>query len=592
MPNLRKIEAAVPAIREKKKVAAYARVSMQSERMLHSLSAQVSYYSGLIQKNPDWEYAGVYADDFISGTNTVKRDEFKRMLADCETGKIDIILTKSISRFARNTVDLLETVRHLKDLGIEVRFEKENIRSMDGDGELMLTILASFAQEESRSISDYVKWGIRKRMQNGIPNGRFRIYGYRWEGDELVIVPEEAEIVKRIFQNFLDGKSRLETEREFAAEGITTRDGHRWTDSNLKVVLTNVTYTGNLLLQKEFVADPITKQKKKNRGELPQYYVEDTHPAIIDKATFDFVQGEMARRRELGALANKSLNTSCFTGKIKCPYCGQSYMHNKRTDRGYMEFWNCGSKKKKKKGAGCPVGGTINHKNMVRVCTEVLGLDEFDESVFLEQVDHIDVPERYTLEFHMADGRVITKDCPNTGHQDCWTPERRAEVSAKRRKNGTNPIGASCFTGQIKCVSCGCNFRKATRNCKDGSTVSHLRCAEHNGCDAPSLREDLLEQMAAEVLVLDAFDAAAFREQIDRVEVLSSSELCFCFKDGRTASREWVPPERVGRPWTEEQRAKFKESIKGAYTPERRRQMSEHMKQLRKERGDKWRKEK
>ncbi len=434
MPNLRKIEAAVPAIREKKKVAAYARVSMQSERMLHSLSAQVSYYSGLIQKNPDWEYAGVYADDFISGTNTVKRDEFKRMLADCETGKIDIILTKSISRFARNTVDLLETVRHLKDLGIEVRFEKENIRSMDGDGELMLTILASFAQEESRSISDNVKWGIRKRMQNGIPNGRFRIYGYRWEGDELVIVPEEAEIVKRIFQNFLDGKSRLETEREFAAEGITTRDGHRWTDSNLKVVLTNVTYTGNLLLQKEFVADPITKQKKKNRGELPQYYVEDTHPAIIDKATFDFVQEEMARRRELGALANKSLNTSCFTGKIKCPYCGQSYMHNKRTDRGYMEFWNCGSKKKKKKGAGCPVGGTINHKNMVKVCTEVLGLDEFDESVFLEQVDHIDVPERYTLEFHMADGSVITKGCPNTGHQDCWTPERRAAKAEFMKK--------------------------------------------------------------------------------------------------------------------------------------------------------------
>jgi DNA invertase Pin-like site-specific DNA recombinase len=592
MPNLRKIEAAVPAIREKKKVAAYARVSMQSERMLHSLSAQVSYYSGLIQKNPDWEYAGVYADDFISGTNTVKRDEFKRMLADCEAGKIDIFLTKSISRFARYTVDLLETVRRLKDLGVEVRFEKERIRSMDGDGELMLTILASFAQEESRSISDNVKWGIRKRMQNGIPNGHFRIYGYRWKGDELVIVPEEAEIVKRIFQNFLDGKSRLETERELAAEGITTRDGCRWVDSNIKVVLTNVTYTGNLLLQKEYISDPISKQRKKNRGELPQYYVENTHPAIIDKATFDFVQEEMARRRELGPMANKSLNTSCFTGKIKCPYCGQSYMHNKRTDRGDMEFWNCGSKKKKKKGTGCPVGGTINHKNMVKVCTEVLELDEFDEAIFLEKVDHIDVPERYTLEFHMTDGSVVTKRCPNTGHRDCWTPERRAEVSAKRRKNGTNPIGASCFTGQIKCVSCGCNFRKATRNCKDGSKVSHWRCAEHNGCDAPSLRENLLEQMVAEVLGLDAFDAAAFREQIDRVEVLSSSELRFRFKDGRTASRKWQPPGRVGRPWTEEQRTKFKESIKGAYTPERCRQMSEHMKQLRKERGDKWRREK
>ena len=412
MPNLRRIEAAVPAIREKKKVAAYARVSMQSERMLHSLSAQVSYYSGLIQKNPDWEYAGVYADDFISGTNTVKRDEFKRMLADCEAGKIDIILTKSISRFARNTVDLLETVRHLKDLGVEVRFEKERIRSMDGDGELMLTILASFAQEESRSISDNVKWGIRKRMQNGIPNGHFRIYGYRWEGDELVIVPEEAEIVKRIFQNFLDGKSRLETERELAAEGITTRDGCRWVDSNIKVVLTNVTYTGNLLLQKEFISDPISKQRKKNRGELPRYYVEDTHPAIIDKATFDFVQEEMARRRELGALANKSLNTSCFTGKIKCPYCGQSYMHNKRVKNGNVqEYWNCGSKKKKKVGDGCPVGGTINHKNMVKVCTEVLGLDEFDETAFLEKVDRIEVPQKYTLDFHMIDGSVVTRDC-------------------------------------------------------------------------------------------------------------------------------------------------------------------------------------
>ena len=167
MPNLRKIEAAVPAIREKKKVAAYARVSMQSERMLHSLSAQVSYYSGLIQKNPDWEYAGVYADDFISGTNTVKRDEFKRMLADCEAGKIDIILTKSISRFARNTVDLLETVRHLKDLGVEVRFEKENLHTFDPKCEMMLTIMSSLAQEESRSISENVTWGQRKRFSDG-----------------------------------------------------------------------------------------------------------------------------------------------------------------------------------------------------------------------------------------------------------------------------------------------------------------------------------------------------------------------------------------------------------------------------------------
>ena len=248
MRKINKIEPLMPALPTRKKVAAYARVSMESERLQHSLSAQVSYYSELIQSNPEWEYAGVYADDGTTGTKT-NREEFQRLLADCEAGKIDIILTKSISRFARNTVDLLETVRHLKELGIEVRFEKECINSLSGDGEVMLTLLASFAQEEIISLSNNVKWGTRKRMEQGIPNGHFRVYGYRWEGDQLVIVPEEAAIVRRIFQNFLDGKSRLETEREFAAEGITTRDGCRWVDSNIKVVLSNIIYTGNLLLQ-------------------------------------------------------------------------------------------------------------------------------------------------------------------------------------------------------------------------------------------------------------------------------------------------------------------------------------------------------
>lgn len=436
MRKISKIEPTVPSIKQRKKVAAYARVSMQSERMLHSLSAQISYYSSLIQKNPDWEYVGVYADNFISGTNTVKRDEFNRMLKDCGESKIDIILTKSISRFARNTVDLLETVRHLKSLGIEVRFEKENINSMSGDGELMLSILASFAQEESRNISENVKWGIRKRMQSGLPyaNGHTRVYGYEWVGDEMVIVPDEAKIVKRIFQNFLDGKSRLETEREFAAEGITTRDGYRWVDSNLKKILTNITYTGNMLFQKEFISDPISKQRRKNRGELPQYYVENTHPAIIDKDIFDYVQSEMERRRQLGALANKSLNTCCFTGKIKCPYCGCSYMHSRRGKNGHkQEFWCCGSTKKKKNSDRCPVGGSINHANLKKVCAEVLGLQEFDENSFLEKVERIDVAKRYVLTFYMKDGTLCKKECPNTGYKDRWTPERRQKMSERMK---------------------------------------------------------------------------------------------------------------------------------------------------------------
>ena len=180
MRIINKIEPKIPQMPSRKKVAAYARVSMESERLQHSLSAQVSYYSGFIQKNPAWEYAGVYADDGITGTKTNDRTEFNRMLADCEAGKIDIILTKSISRFARNTVDLLNTVRHLKELGISVQFEKERIDSLSEDGELMLTLLASFAQEEIRSLSDNVKWGTIQRFKQGIPNGKFNIYGYNF----------------------------------------------------------------------------------------------------------------------------------------------------------------------------------------------------------------------------------------------------------------------------------------------------------------------------------------------------------------------------------------------------------------------------
>ena len=438
MAKISKIEPIAPTIKAKKKVAAYARVSMESERMNHSLSAQISYYSALIQKNPDWEYAGVYADNGISGTGIAKRDEFKRMVEDAQAGKINIILTKSIQRFARNTVDLLETVRHLKSIGVEVRFEKEHINSMSGDGELMLSILASFAQEESRSISENVKWGTRKRFEQGLPNGKFRIFGYRWEGDHLVIEPKEAEVVRRIFQNFLDGKSRLETERELEAEGIRSINGCVMRDSNIKQILTNITYTGNLLLQKEFITDPITKQKKKNHGELPQYFVENTHSAIIDKGTFDYVQEEMARRKELGCFANKSLNLTCFSTKIKCGNCGRSFLRSARK-RGNYVIWTCGSKKGRGK-ISCGAKD-IPEDVLKKESCKALGISEFDDDVFSEQVSKITVLENGTLEFHFSNGTVKTQEWKSTAKRDMWTPERKAlwsEYNLHGGRNGTN----------------------------------------------------------------------------------------------------------------------------------------------------------
>ena len=434
MPKVTRVEQAVPVFKRKKRVAAYARVSVEAENTIHSFSAQVSYYSSLIQNNPGWEYAGVFADNGISGTGIGKRTDFLRMLEAADNGKIDIILTKSIQRFARNTVDLLETVRHLKDIGVEVRFEKEHINSLSGDGELMLTVLASFAQEESRSISENTKWAIRKRFQKGIPGKQLRVYGYRWEGDGLVIVQEEAEVVRRIFRNYLAGKSKLDIMAELAAEEITTRSGKPWSEPGIKVMLTNVTYTGNLLLQKWFTVDPITKYKKKNRGELPQYYVEDAHPAIIDKATFDAVQAEIARRKALGPLANKSLNTCCFTGKLRCPACGKNYARSRHTSnpKRVQDIWICSTRRKK--GGRCSIGGVINHVSLERACIAVLGMDGFDEDVFREKVDFIIVPRRNVLEFHLKDGSVVTKDCPNTGNKDRWTQEEREKVAEAMRK--------------------------------------------------------------------------------------------------------------------------------------------------------------
>ncbi len=584
MSKVIRIEPSIPVLKPKKKVAAYARVSMESNRMHHSLSAQVSYYNDLIQKNPEWQFAGVFADYGISGTGIAKREEFLRMLEAAENGEIDIILTKSIQRFARNTVDLLNTVRHLKNIGVEVRFEKEHISSMSKDGELMLTILASFAQEESYSLSENMKWGIRKRFEQGIPHGHFRVYGYRWEGDMLAIVPEEAEVVKRIYRDYLAGKSRAEIGRELMAAGITTRAGCPWEHSNIWKILTNVIYTGNLLLQKMFNANPLHRHQVKNQGQLPQYLVENSHPAIIDQATFAAVQVEMERRKALGPLANKSLNTCCFTGKIKCPHCGVSYTHCRRKDGGSKEFWICGTKKIK--GGKCPVPGTVNHSTLEKLCAEVLGLENFDERVFREKVDFINVPARNRLEFHLTNGEVVTRNFQNTGQKDSWTAERRAKVSAQRKKK---PIcyHATVFTGKIRCARCGCNFRRAMHSSatmEDGKFY-YWRChGNRAGCGSIGLREDLLKPFIAEVIGMDEFHDAVFGEIVEYIEV-NGTLLYFHFSDGSIICRDWEKRRVVpGK--------KTREVINGSFTPELRKQLSERMKQTRKEKREACSKEK
>ncbi|MCD7826390.1 MAG: recombinase family protein [Clostridiaceae bacterium] len=345
MKKVTKLEPAIPVIPERKKVAAYARVSMETERLHHSLSAQVSYYSDLIQRNPEWKYAGVYADEAISGTS-VNRPEFQRMLADCEAGKIDIILAKSISRFARNAVDLLNVVRHLKELGIEVRFEKENIWTFDGKGELLITIMSSLAQEESRSISENCTWGQRKRFSDGkvtVPFKRFLGYDRGPDGN-LVVNPEQAVTVRKIYQLFLEGKTPCGIATQLTREGIKSPAGRdKWNASAVKSILSNEKYKGDALLQKTFTTNFLTKKTKVNEGEIPQYYVENNHEAIIDPDTFEMVQKELARRTRG---KNRHSGIYIFSGKIKCGQCGSWYgskvWHS--NDKYRKVIWQCNHK--------------------------------------------------------------------------------------------------------------------------------------------------------------------------------------------------------------------------------------------------------
>lgn len=287
----------------KRRVAGYARVSTDSDEQFTSYEAQVDYYTQYIKRNPEWEFVKVYTDEGISGTNTKHRDGFKEMIADALNGKIDLIVTKSVSRFARNTVDSLVTIRELKDKNVEVYFEKENIYTFDGKGELLITIMASLAQEESRSISENVTWGQRKRFADGKVSLPYKSFvGYKkGENDIPEVVPEEAELIRRIYSLFMSGRTSTYIAKLLTEEGIPApRGGLKWQSSTIESILTNEKYKGCALLQKCFTVDFLTKKRKVNEGEVPQYFVENSHEAIISPEEWQAVQYEVARRKTIG----------------------------------------------------------------------------------------------------------------------------------------------------------------------------------------------------------------------------------------------------------------------------------------------------
>ncbi|RKI99850.1 recombinase family protein [bacterium D16-54] len=313
--------------KKKRRAAGYARVSTDHEDQATSYEAQVDYYTNYIKSRDDWEFVSIYTDEGISATSTKKREGFKRMIADAKAGKIDLIITKSVSRFARNTVDSLTTVRELKDMGIEIYFEKENIWTLDSKGELLITIMSSLAQEESRSISENVTWGQRKRFADGkvsFAYSRFMGLDKDKETGKIVVNPEQAETVRLIFRLFLEGMTPHSIAQELTRRGIKSPGGKdRWNQGTIRRMLSNEKYKGDALLQKEFTVDFLQKKLKKNEGEVPQYYVEGNHEAIISPVVFDMVQAELEQRKR--SKGSRYSGVSIFSSKIKCGDCGGWY---------------------------------------------------------------------------------------------------------------------------------------------------------------------------------------------------------------------------------------------------------------------------
>ncbi|MGD9760848.1 MAG: recombinase family protein [Candidatus Izemoplasmatales bacterium] len=330
-----------------KKVAAYARVSTNSDEQYTSYEAQVYFYKKYIQEKPDWEYTEVYADEGLSGTTTKRRTEFNRMIKDALNGKINLIITKSISRFARNTLDTISYVRKLKAKGIEVFFEKENLWTLDPKSELILTIMASIAQEESRSISQNVTWGKRVGFQEGKVSFAYnRFLGYKKEDDKIVIDEDQAGIVRTIYRMFLvEGKTPTGIAKYLKSQHIKTPSGKsaNWTKNTITSILTNEKYKGDALLQKTYTMNYLDHTKVINTGQIPQYYVENNHPAIIDRDTWEQVQIEMKRRNKLGAHYSSS---DVFASKLICEDCGSFYGKKKwHTNTKYERFvYQCNSK--------------------------------------------------------------------------------------------------------------------------------------------------------------------------------------------------------------------------------------------------------
>ena len=498
----------------KRRVAGYARVSTDSEEQQTSYTAQVDYYTNYIKSRADWAFVAVYTDEGISATSTAHRDGFNRMITDALDGKIDLIVTKSVSRFARNTVDSLITVRKLKDKGVEVYFEKEGIYTLDSKGELLITLMSSLAQEESRSISENVTWGQRKRMADGkvsLPYGRF--LGYRkGENDVPEIVPEEAEVVRLIYRSFMEGLTankiaQLLMEQNTPAPG----GGKKWYARTIESILTNEKYKGSALLQKKFTVDFLTKKQKINEGEVPQYFVEHSHPPIVDPEEFDLVQAEITRRKTIGRVYSSS---NIFSTKLICSCCG-GYFGSKvwhSTSKYRRIIWQCNHKFSNGEKCNTPhLYEDVVKEKFIEVC----GIINSDKADFLMSCQQI---------------RDMLSDCTaldeKIHEQYVYLNKLAAAMQNFIKENAMHPQSDDFYNKELAAYE----KKKA-----DGETkLNDLQSKKASRLSRKELLDGLIRTLEKTDMTLPTFNEKLWRLMVESVTVHTDGKLTFSIQNGTT----------------------------------------------------------
>ena len=504
------------------KVAAYCRVSTEQEEQQNSYQVQIAYYTDLINRKKEWTLAGIFADEGISGTQTKKRTEFNRMIRMCRNKKIDLVITKSISRFARNTVDCLEYVRQLKDLGIGVIFEKENINTLTMTSEFMIALYGSFAQAESESISKNVSWGKEKAYREGKVQFQYKhLLGYKKGADgKPEIIPEEAETVKLIYTMFLDGHSMKNIALILHVKGIHTKTGStEWRTNTITRILQNEKYVGDALLQKTFTSDCITHKVVKNHGERPMYLVTNHHDPIIDRDTYNRVQQELARRNSKRKISDKTVTEQgkysskyALSELLICGHCGTPYRRTTWAARGKKQIvWRCLSRLEHGK-KYCPDSPTIKEEQLHR------GILRAINNYYSCRNDIVRI-----LKANI--GSVL--ECQ--GQEEILSVEKRLKEIDQARTDLVNLI-ASGGCDEDKLDSEFAKLYAEEQGLSERLTM--LKSQNKTSEETQAKLDKIMDMIEHEKFELETFDNVLIRKLIECVKILSKTEILVIFKGG------------------------------------------------------------